>query len=734
MTDEDTTAGDILDSLPMAPEVLYLMLQIGMHPYFRDMILTNPLLMGGWHKVVGSDIKWPKELQDRIKSSNQSLYGMTNNFLDISNMLESRFGNKIASDYVKAYSEAFNITSHYRNNPNAFTTYLKKNLGKFNGTLQIGHLDQIIELLDLSDVEAKLFKLGVFQELYPAFSVFLELLMEVPETARQVWSILLSDKKEPLSSVDTIAAIQKIKDGTLQHLGVIDFRSITKAPSVSEKVFMLILDIRTDLLSVLVSPLTDSSDNANNSAPRVDPEELKLAQQLVSLGSDNKKPTSLMIWGAKAIDKISVAYKVINGRFGWVLNNTKKDGLLPMHVVLAQRLIQSVDASAILVIPEAAEVLGKNTIDVQFFGLNLKEEVDEQLSKSEKEMILNSPIDTVWIAHSVKRINQAAAASFMYHLEVKAGSRIERMNRIDNILSTLNLSDDTKRELSKFNSLTEKQLRNALDGSKVLPSELQESFILSAISASARALDLRAKDPIRKPVTKYSLEYIHTAGRMSPERLIKSLRHTNSGSMCFFGLPGTGKTQFAEYIATELEKPIIMKRGSDLLDKYVGETEKRIAAMFDEAEDESAILFLDEADSFLRNRSMSRESWEVTRVNELLQKMERFSGIFICATNLFAHLDTAALRRFTFKMEFLPLTEHQRVKMFVGETNMDATNIDLLEKITEELVMMRNITPGDFATVKRQANLMGETLTVDDWLTRLQLEVDLKAREILVSE
>jgi hypothetical protein len=66
-------------------------------------------------------------------------------------------------------------------------------------------------------------------------------------------------------------------------------------------------------------------------------------------------------------------------------------------------------------------------------------------------------------------------------------------------------------------------------------------------------------------------------------------------------------------------------------------------------------LLLDEADSFLQDRRGAQRTYEVTEVNEMLQGMERYNGIFICTTNLLDRLDQAALRRFTFKIRFKPL-------------------------------------------------------------------------------
>ena len=110
-------------------------------------------------------------------------------------------------------------------------------------------------------------------------------------------------------------------------------------------------------------------------------------------------------------------------------------------------------------------------------------------------------------------------------------------------------------------------------------------------------------------------------------------------------------------------------------------------------------------------------------VNELLQGMERFKGIFICASNLFSQLDAAALRRFTFKFNFLELSETQRLKMFGNEAGVTP---EVGTEMYDNLMMIRHLTPGDFATVKRQANLFDTVLTPDDWLVQLAEEAKAK--------
>jgi SpoVK/Ycf46/Vps4 family AAA+-type ATPase len=141
------------------------------------------------------------------------------------------------------------------------------------------------------------------------------------------------------------------------------------------------------------------------------------------------------------------------------------------------------------------------------------------------------------------------------------------------------------------------------------------------------------------------------------------------------------------------------------MSKYVGETEQQMAAMFREAEAEKAVLLLDEADSFLQDRRGAQRTYEVTEVNEMLQGMERFNGIFICTTNLLDRIDQAALRRFTFKIQFKPLTALQREAMFVTEA-LAGDGTALTDALRARLARLEQLCPGDFAAVKRQTDIL----------------------------
>jgi len=138
-------------------------------------------------------------------------------------------------------------------------------------------------------------------------------------------------------------------------------------------------------------------------------------------------------------------------------------------------------------------------------------------------------------------------------------------------------------------------------------------------------------------------------------------------SALFEGPPGTGKTMAASIIAGELGLDLFQVDLSQVISKYIGETEKQLARLFDEAERAGAVILFDEADSLFSKRtqvSSSNDRYSNLKVNFLLQRIERFTGVAVLTTNFPESMDEAFGRRVTVRVRFAQPGPEQRVHLW----------------------------------------------------------------------
>lgn len=158
-----------------------------------------------------------------------------------------------------------------------------------------------------------------------------------------------------------------------------------------------------------------------------------------------------------------------------------------------------------------------------------------------------------------------------------------------------------------------------------------------------------------------------------------------SVSALFSGPPGTGKTMAAHVIAGMLGLELYKVDVSQIVDKYIGETEKRLEEVFQKAEKSNMILFFDEADAIIGKRVETKDAkdkYANTEVSYLLQRMEEYDGIVILATNYSQNIDSAFMRRIRFCVHF-PLPDEETRKeiwksSFAKETPTGNLDFDFL--------------------------------------------------------
>ena len=147
----------------------------------------------------------------------------------------------------------------------------------------------------------------------------------------------------------------------------------------------------------------------------------------------------------------------------------------------------------------------------------------------------------------------------------------------------------------------------------------------------------------------------------------QKLASSRGVTVLFAGAPGTGKTMAAEVMAAELGLDLYKIDLSTVISKYIGETEKNLERIFNEAEASNAILFFDEADALFGKRSEVRDShdrYANIEISYLLQRMEAYNGVTILATNLRSNLDEAFTRRLQFAVDFPFPEEADRLRIW----------------------------------------------------------------------
>lgn len=243
-----------------------------------------------------------------------------------------------------------------------------------------------------------------------------------------------------------------------------------------------------------------------------------------------------------------------------------------------------------------------------------------------------------------------------------------------------------------------------------------------------------SKKKAAKSAAEYSIKGLNLTTKVPLKDIIKAVKKFRKGkdlaevdaprlNILLSGAPGSGKTAFVKHLAEAVGAPLKILKASDIIGRYTGETERAIASAFESAKANNEILFLDEIDSFLQDRTGASRSWEVTQVNELLQQMESFEGVLIGATNFVDNLDKAVLRRFTYKIKLDYLTDEGK-NIFFGRY----FKTKLTEEERKRLEAIDNLTPGDFRTVKEELFYLEDKQNNDARLEALEAESAAKGR------
>lgn len=197
-------------------------------------------------------------------------------------------------------------------------------------------------------------------------------------------------------------------------------------------------------------------------------------------------------------------------------------------------------------------------------------------------------------------------------------------------------------------------------------------------------------------------------------------------AMIAYGGSGNGKSMFATHLSKVLGKKLVTISGSDILSKWVGESESNVASMFSKL-NKNTILLVDEADALMSSRETDGvKTHDKHLTNEWLVQLERFEGILIITTNHIKDMDKALLRRFTIKVEFKDLKENDYEKAILPYIKTFKLKRDI--KLSDAVKKLYGLRLGDINNVSNQV-LFYNVTKLSDFINRLCLEIEYRSIE-----
>jgi len=718
------------------PQSVVWLLRIAVDTTLSRALRTDPMAFAVWYASIGTSISWPASvtsIQETERAKRLSLERM----LKLLSQVNYRFSGRANAADARLVLEGYAVHEWVNRNPEEFTAIAEQTLTEISTAMDLtgsslealspfaARVDELGRIIRLSPLERDILSFAFLTAISNELSSIFEQLAGDRWSARVLWTVLFNTTTEELASALRPRSPLRLS-GLLQTSG-------RRAELARVPAFWVDLLAGSDsLIDALLEPLQDEVGSGRPA--RLLEEDLALAVRL--LRNANEPGVNLLLYGEVALDKRRLLHEIVAGsaRTPWRMRRFEDAprAVLPSLTFVAFQLLAAKDSPAVLVVERPSEVLQTAPSDFfrSLFGIDLAE---EECLPFDENLLATNRVPGLWITSKIAALPDDTVARFVFHAPLKRAAREVQVLAIRKRLRKMRLSKIAAEQIMALDGISGAQLESAVRAARLVNANTKaerDHAMVQALRRSQKALSRELTHAFMPSVTGYSLEYLNTSGRFSPQQILDSFRRRPKGSVLLYGPPGTGKTQFTEYLASQLNLPVVSKSASTLLSKWLGESEKNIAAAFEQAAADDAILFFDEGDSLLRSRERAQHSWEVTQTSELLQRMERFEGIVVVATNLFRDLDAAALRRFTFKIEFRELDAGQRWRMFLSEAGLSEAvggiDAETREKWENRLLLMPHLTPGDFATVKRQCLVLDTCLTPGEWLDQLEIECQIK--------
>ncbi|WP_161799033.1 ATP-binding protein [Caenimonas sp. SL110] len=490
-----------------------------------------------------------------------------------------------------------------------------------------------------------------------------------------------------------------------------------------------------DMAALILKPLSQQRCSIPLAWPHLEERSQLLTALLTNTLKTGASGVNILLYGAPGTGKTAYAADLIAraGAQGFSVTDTDADdAAASRNERLANMALTQTFAPAqrsIVVLDEAEDIFEAdyNSPLARVFG-------KKEGSKAWMNGLLEGNLNPViWISNQIDHIDPAYLRRFTYCMQFPTTPRGVRQAIAHAHLDPIGCSPDLVSSIASHEHVSPAILATSARFATLagVTGPAIDTAVRHMLTDNLLALgkDIAASVPVR--ATRFDLRYINVKEKLDPEAILGGLQRLGRGTLLLSGPPGTGKTQLAAEIAQRLGRELVYKTAADINTMWFGESERNVARMFTECDAQREVLFLDEADTLLSERDAANHRGDLAVTAEFLRRVEAFDGVFVCATNHARRLDPALMRRFTFRLGFLPLSEQQRLEMlYETALGWQPTSDGAAPRPSHEVLRRMNrldqLTPGDFANVVKRVRALELTLDIDEWVTELESEHDVK--------
>lgn len=419
---------------------------------------------------------------------------------------------------------------------------------------------------------------------------------------------------------------------------------------------------------------------------------------------------NLLLVGAPGLGKTELA-KVLAARCGlrlWSTGEADESGDEPgrNERIAAMRTSQSLlrmTPDAALLLDEAEDVLGSRSS----FG-SRKLDVSKLFVN---RLLEGNAVPVIWTCNSVGEMDPAALRRMTLVIEMRQPDAKTRRRIWGRVIGRqgIELPDDAvERLVTRWSMAAPAVVASAARAARLAGGG--EADVDTAISGVMGVLGAGGATPAESDGSNFDPALAVASEDLENLAACLSRKGAPSAwSLVLHGVPGTGKSEFARHLVTRCGMPLLRRRASDIRNKYVGETEKIIAALFAESRQRGAAILIDEFEAMVADRAGADQSYELSQVGEFLTWAENHPLPLICSTNLAGRIDPAMLDRFTFKVKLDSLDPGRAALAWSRILGGDAPTHDR---------MPVGLTPRDFHRTKKKREILGlrDEATLLKWL------------------